>query len=376
MTIRYSTKDVTIVVPVYNEEVGIFAETMKSLRNQGAVVKVFGDSCDGVYKQIAESMGFDFIKIEEHVGKRGVLSRSMQYVDTPLVMFVDSDTVLPQGAVLDMLKYFDDHVGGVGTNITINKSGHPVSYSSEFVERVREVIFKSISKNSSVMVLDGRCAMYRADLVKPLLTSKEFTENIVMGRKSKLGDDRQITSYLIRQGYRTVKDYNVYVRTYQYSSFKKFFRQQVRWGRVGWTYFFKDIWNGTARKAGALYTFDLLYMYLLPLFTTIIAILSLIYILPHIHFFFGGSGKIVYADAYLRLRLHDPSFIPIFWIIRTIVGFLNTAAIVIFGVTISVTIKKERFRVFAYGALGLLLMYISTIYALFTFFKQDKWLTR
>ncbi|CAC12002.1 membrane bound polysaccharide synthase related protein [Thermoplasma acidophilum] len=372
----FTAKDVTIVMPVYKEDPIVFEESVASASQQGSQVYVLGDDCDEPYKSIAEKHGCAFIRVSPHRGKRGILSYSMKIVKTPLVMFLDSDTVLDHGAVEDMIKYLEEDVGGVGTNISIFRNGHPVSYTSEFVERVREVIFKSMSRKSSVMVLDGRCALYRTNLVMPFLTSREFQDNTVMGKKSVLGDDRQLTSYIIRSGYRAVKDYDVYARTYQYSSFKKFFKQQIRWGRVGWTYFFKDIASGSARKAGPLYTFNLIYMYLLPIFTAVIGIMTLIYVLPHIHILFYGVIPSMRADPYLIHRIVRDHRVPLLFVARSFVDFLTSASAVIFGVSISTTMKGEKAKVFAYGSIGLLMMFVSTIYALFTFYKQDRWLTR
>ncbi|KAA8923120.1 glycosyltransferase family 2 protein [Thermoplasma sp.] len=373
---NFTAKDVTIVMPVYREDAAVFEESVIAATQQGSAVYVFGDDCDEPYRSIAEKHGCSFIKVSPHRGKRGIISYSMHIVETPLVMFLDSDTVLDRGAVDDMLKYLEADVGGVGTNISIFRNGHPVSYTSEFVERVREVIFKSMSRKSSVMVLDGRCALYRTDLVRPFLTSKEFQDNMVMGKRSVLGDDRQITSYIIRSGYRAVKDYDVYARTYQYSSFKKFFKQQIRWGRVGWTYFFKDIASGSAKKAGPLYTFNLIYMYLLPIFTAVIGIMTLVDILPHIHLLFYGLIPSMKVDPYLMHRITRDPGLPLLFVARSFIDFLSSASAVIFGISISTTMRGEKAKVFLYGSIGLLMMFVSTIYALFTFYKQDRWLTR
>jgi len=355
---KFTPEDVTIVMPVYREDPIIFEEAVIAASKQGSKIFVFGDDCDEPYRSIANKHGCTFIRVSPHRGKRGILSHSMHFVQTPLVMFLDSDTVIDAGAVEDMIKYLDADVGGVGTNISIFRNGHPVSYASEFVERVREVIFKSMSRKSSVMVLDGRCSMYRTDIIRPFLMSREFQDNIVMGKRSVLGDDRQITSYIIRTGYRAVKDYDVYARTYQYSSFKKFFKQQIRWGRVGWTYFFKDIASGSARKAGPLYTFDLIYMYLLPIFTLVIGVLTFIYIIPHVHMLFYGITPRLRFDSYLIHRLRGDPDMPLFFVARSFINFLTTASAVIFGVSISTTMKGDRAKVFAYGSLGLLMMFV------------------
>ncbi|MGC8608765.1 MAG: glycosyltransferase, partial [Thermoplasmata archaeon] len=204
---RYTAEDVTILIPVYNEDETIFRNVIDSVSRQGSEFIVFGDSCDEPFRHITEENGGKFVHVIKHTGKRGIMSIAIDYVKTPFVMFVDSDTILPDNAEKDMMLYFSENVGGVGSNITIYNNGKGVSSSSEFVERVREVLFKALSRSGSVMVLDGRCVIYKTEIVKPFLTSVEFTDNRILGKKSVLGDDRQITSYILHSGYKAVKDY-------------------------------------------------------------------------------------------------------------------------------------------------------------------------
>ncbi|EQD49933.1 glycosyltransferase, partial [mine drainage metagenome] len=161
----------------------------------------------------------------------------MHYVDTPYVMFVDSDTLLPADSVADLLSSFTSEVGGVGANLRIVEDGRVLSYAAEFVERSREVILKAMNHNGHVMILDGGAAIYRTELVKPFILSKEFYDYRVLGRKSVAGDDRQLTSYVIKSGYKAIKNYDVNVTTPSQKSLKSYYRQQVRWARNGWYYF-------------------------------------------------------------------------------------------------------------------------------------------
>ncbi len=366
-----------MIIPVYKEDENIFRSVISSVSKQNSEFIVFGDSCEEPYKSITREYGGKFVHMVKHAGKRGIMSVAINYVETPLVMFVDSDTILPEGSESDMLLYFSEKVGGVGSNISIYNNGRGVSQSSEFVERVREVLFRALSKSGSVMVLDGRCVIYRTDVVRPFLTSEEFIENRVFGKKSILGDDRQITSYIIRSGYKAVKDYDVKVTSFQYNSYKKFFRQQIRWARVGWTYFFIDLRRGTARKAGSLYTFDLIYTYLLPVMTIAFSILTLITLLPHLSFIVTNVilGSHTLLPAVHRYAGRDHNFAWIF-LVHSLSTLLNLVGVTAFGVTISFNMKKGKLRTFAYGAIALVMLEASTIYSLFTVFKQGKWMTR
>ncbi|EQD35111.1 glycosyltransferase, partial [mine drainage metagenome] len=164
--------DVTIIVPVYNEETEFFNNVLSAVESQGTKVIVVGDGCSYPYSEIAAKHSFTFLTTLVRGGKRKALSLAMHYVDTPYVMFVDSDTLLPADSVADLLSSFTSEVGGVGANLRIVEDGRALSYAAEFVERSREVILKAMNHNGHVMILDGGAAIYRTELVKPFILSK------------------------------------------------------------------------------------------------------------------------------------------------------------------------------------------------------------
>ncbi|WP_188680941.1 glycosyltransferase [Thermogymnomonas acidicola] len=374
----YGPGDVTVVMPVYNEDVQTFRMAVNSIaRQKPARFIVVGDSSDEPYRTIATSAGAEFYLNIPRQGKRKALAYAMRMVKTPLVMFVDSDTIVPDGAIMSMASKVGPNIGGVGANIGIINDGRKVSYSSEFVERMREIIFRALSKNGSTMVLDGRCCLYRTGLISELILSEKFTDPRVLGKRSVMGDDRQMTSYIISKGYRAIKDFDVKVLTKSQESFRKFFRQQVRWARVGWYYYFKELLNGTARKAGALYTFEQTYAYTLPILLIVLGLMrfyDVIYwhlAVHHFEFYHHFHPEhLLTAMIAFNTRFKDV------FITRAMTSILDFFGLSIFAISLNAKMGKERLRVWGYGAIALLLMFITTVYGLFTFWKQGRWLTR
>lgn len=363
--------EVTIAIPVYNENVDTFRDVIRAVSQQDVNFVVVGDSSDEPYRTITTEAGGQFFHYAERGGKRKALSRLLDYVNTEYVMFVDSDTVVPPGAVESMLSMMNSRVGGVGTNIAVRNNKTPVSYSAEFLERAREVVFRAMSSHGNVMVLDGRCALYRTSVVKPLIQSDNFVNNKVLGKKSVMGDDRQITSFITKSGYKAVKDYNVTVYTDAPVDYSRFVKQQVRWARVGWTHFFKEIFNGTAKKAGWFYTFEMFYMYLLPVLVVLMAIFRL-------YFEFAVHRRVALdvlsqIEDLLLLRATHDAYISF---ARGLLLMLNAAGNLIFLSAIAAKINRERLKTFAFGSVALAIMFITTLYGLATFWKQKTWLTR
>ena len=370
--IQQNTKDVTIVIPVFNEDVNLFAKVLESSTRQGSDVIVVGDGCNAPYAEIAKKYSARFLSTPTRGGKRKALNLAMNYVETRFVMFVDSDTIIPYGAVVDLLSSFTDKIGGVGANLKIMEDGRPLSYASEFVERSREVILKAMNKSGNVMILDGGCAVYRTDLVKPFILSTQFSDYKVFGRKSVVGDDRQLTSYIIKSGYKAVKNYSVQVQTPSQKTLKSYYRQQVRWARNGWYYFFKDLFGGTSRKAGPFYTFEMLYVYLLPLIFLGLGA-SEFYLFLFAHHFSYARFTFEHAFEFFLVQVFTFRFIRITRLASTLVNFFGIS---VFGIAISNNMSRNKLKTFAFGAIGLLIMFVASIHGLLTIWKQGSWLTR
>lgn len=367
----HSPSEVTVVIPVYNEDVKVFRETISSISKQGSDFVVIGDGVGGAYQSITLEFGGKFIKKKENGGKRSCMVIAMDYVNTPFVMFVDSDTVVPKNGVRDLLSKFEPDVGGVGANLSVDVNGSPVSYSSEFVERSREVVFKAMSVSGSVMILDGPCAVYRTSIVKPFILSPEFKELTVFGKKSPqgMGDDRQLTSHVIRSNYRAVKNYDVMVKTQAKGDYKSYIKQQVRWSRTGWFYFFKDLFNGTTRKAGAFYTFELMYVYILPVILLSLSLAQLYFFsVDHVSLHLLMSMFSIQGIEFFMLHAFSPHMgILLMKIISIIVNGFGVAA---FGMAISTNILRGKIRTFAFGGLALMIMFATFFYGLLTVWKQ------
>jgi cellulose synthase/poly-beta-1,6-N-acetylglucosamine synthase-like glycosyltransferase len=364
-------RDVTIIVPVYDEKVEVFERAIDRISVQGSRFVVIGDSSYEPYRSITEEKGGIFVHLEERRGKRIAISEGMKYVETKYVMFVDSDTVIQLDAVKKMLMHFRDNTGGVGANVSVRKTENGASYSSEFMERTREVILRAMSTHGgSVMVIDGKCAMYRSSLVKPLLLSDEFRDYRVGGKPTMMGDDQQMTAYVIKNGYKATKCFDVVVETEPPENFKQFTRQSIRWARSSYYHFFKNLKDGTAKKAGAFYTFETVSTFLLPIITFGIGFFRL-YLELHLVAINAGNISDAIADfiSYNLLFTGRGHFIHI-------LTYIGIPGPLIFGSAVAMNLRRERLRTLGYGGVALVIIFFTSLYGFITCWKQSKWLTR
>ncbi|EET90054.1 MAG: glycosyltransferase [Candidatus Micrarchaeales archaeon] len=367
-----SKSDVTIVIPVYNENPDIFRNCVASAARQGTKLIVVGDSGPEPYRAITEENGGTFIHRKVRDGKRSALTTGVNSLDTKYVMFLDSDTVLPDNAVESMLSMFDERTGGVGAGVSVRLRNDWVSYSSEFFEKLKEVMTRALSASGAVMVLDGRCAMYRVSAIKEFMNSEEYLHNSILGVRSILAEDRHITSHVAKLGYRLVVDYNVFVKTEAQKSFVLLWKQMTRWTRAGYMYFAKEIMDGTYRKRGAFYAFEMFYMYLLPIIIIAFTAVRLYFYLGH------GFGADFTREIYVLgrvFRLGMGAFDSRF-VVYIGVQVLDFLAILGFGLAIYVRVGAKKLRTFMLGGVALLVMMFASFYGLMTVWKQKDWLTR
>jgi len=369
---KSSAKDVTIVVPVYKENVSTFNKCINAIAKQGCKFIVVGDSSNEPYRSIVEKNKGIFIWNEKRGGQRKAIATGMRLVDTAYVMIMDSDTVIPAHAVKSMLSKFGRDVGGVGTSISITPNGKWVSYSAEFFQRAKEIVSKAMAHSGTVFVISGRCGMFRTGLVKPFLISKEFSGSKIFGRKNIIAEDQHLTSHVIKSGYRAVIDYETKVFTDSQENFRLFFYQLVRWAKGGYLFFFKELSDGSYAKKGALYSFETFYIYLLPIAILAMGLVRLDLIYTYnIHNATINSGIMGLLGIFF-INISNPAIIAY----QQIAFVLGVSGTIIFLLVLSRTLNRKKLKTIALGGITSLLMFCAAIYALATIWDQESWGTK
>ncbi|MDE1870676.1 MAG: glycosyltransferase [Candidatus Micrarchaeota archaeon] len=364
--------DATVIVPVYEEDPETFKQCIEAIKLQGSKFIVVGDSSNEPYRKITTGNGGSFIFLKKHSGQRAAHAAAMKHVDTKYVLLVDSDTIIPPNALKSMLSKMDDGIGGVGTRISIKPDGW-VSYSAEFFQRAKDVIFKAMASSGYIFVVGGRCCLLRTSAVKGFMASEEFLESKVLGRKCIIAEDMHITNHMRKLGYKAVIDYGVNVVTDAPRTFGSLFKQMVRWARGGYIYFLKDIADGAFFKNGALYSFEMFYIYLLPVTILVTGIIRIQIMMEYgasniIGSGIGSIGNLMFLNTKLM-----GSGVATYMGIAMIVSTIGT---IVFLLTLLKFITKSRLKTMALGGITSLIMFLASIYALATVWKQDDWLTR
>ncbi|MGA8542121.1 MAG: glycosyltransferase [Thermoplasmata archaeon] len=362
--------DVTIVIPVHNASPDVFEACVSAVATQGSRWWVIGDAADLPYRTITERHGGSFLPLRERVGKKGALGAGLEKVTTPLVLFVDCDTVLPPGAVTRLASHFSPRVGGVGASLSVQDTGTVHARAAEFIERAREVVLRAMSARGNVLYLDGATAMYRTEVIRPFVRSSEFRDSRLFGRATALGDDWMLTDFLLREGYETVRAYETRVVTYPQPTFSGFVRQNVRWSRSNWIRLGSYVRRGAPRGVGRFYMFEVAGTYLLP----VVAWVTLAARLPILtHSLSEASGSL---DSLGLVFLHQfgltsrESWLEFSRLSLTVLGAFATGA---FTGAVVRDHRGPRLRFLANGTLGAVVLFLTSLYGLLTFWKRPAW---
>jgi hyaluronan synthase len=226
---------ISVVVPVYQEDPEIFAYAIESwLANGVDEVILVIDSSDRTCQEIATRYPVTVI-ITDTPGKRDALRRGWEAASTPLVALVDSDVIWAHDVAAQVcMPFADPVVGGVSTRQNVyNPKG--------FLQRVNDMYldYRYFDENAAqtalgraISCISGRTAVYRRDLL--LEISDEFFAETFMGVPCMSGDDKCLTSLLLKRGHRTVLQRSARVWSTFPGKLKTFLRQRLRWARNTW----------------------------------------------------------------------------------------------------------------------------------------------
>jgi cellulose synthase/poly-beta-1,6-N-acetylglucosamine synthase-like glycosyltransferase len=228
-------EELTVVVPVYQEDPEIFARAIESwLDNRVAEVILVIDASDRTCQEIAARYPVRVL-ITDVPGKRHALRLGWEAASTPLVALVDSDTIWASDVAERVAMPFADHrVGGVSTRQNVyNPDG--------FLQRVNDMYldYRYFDENAAQTVagraiscVSGRTAVYRRRLLREV--ADDFMSEEFLGVPCMSGDDKCLTSEVLKRGHQTVLQRSARVWSTFPGTPRTFFRQRLRWARNTW----------------------------------------------------------------------------------------------------------------------------------------------
>ncbi|MDP3698216.1 MAG: glycosyltransferase [Nanoarchaeota archaeon] len=228
---------VSVIIPFYNEEVGLLLRTVRSAygcegEKEIIVIDDGSTSKEGYNEllKLKKTIPFQLMRYEQNKGKRHAQVVGFKMAKGDIIVTLDSDTLLDKKAIINLIKPFsDEKVGATTGQLEI------LNRKKNFLTRLISARYwnafnferKSQSALGVIVCCTGSISAYRTSFIKNIID--KYQNQIFMGKKCTYGDDRHLTTLVLKANY-TVK----YVKdaigfTFTPDTWRKFLKQQTRW---------------------------------------------------------------------------------------------------------------------------------------------------
>ncbi len=235
------TPSVSVVIPVFNEEDEI-EHTVKTWLDSDypdgkyEVIVIDDGSRDGTLEKLVklkqEMFGKPLVadSLGKNKGKKYAQVRGFEHAKGEIIVIADSDSY-PQNnqAIREIVQPFTDpkiggacgHTDVANTRTWLGKM-QKLRYWSAF-DRYK----RSESVTGSVICLSGCFSAVRRIALDNIVD--EWLHQSFMGREASYGDDRALTTLLLKYGWNTIYVPSAKAKTIVPETWRKFWRQQMRW---------------------------------------------------------------------------------------------------------------------------------------------------
>jgi biofilm PGA synthesis N-glycosyltransferase PgaC len=219
--------EVTLIVPAYNEASILDAKVNNCLSLDYPASKlkllfITDGSTDSSAHVLAAYPAVHHLHISERGGKSMAENRSIQYVNTPYVVFTDCNTMLNPEALRVMLAHYQDpEVGAVSGEKHVLSDGSTSGSGEGLYWKYESFLKRCDSKIYSLMGAAGELVSFRTELFSPL-------ENDV------ILDDFIQSMRIVGAGYRVVYEPKAYAMEPPSASLEEEMERKVRICAGGW----------------------------------------------------------------------------------------------------------------------------------------------
>lgn len=223
----------SVIVPVVDEKPEDFRRVLQSIKDNGPteVLVVINGARNKKLEAVCDQMGVPRIWRSEP-GKRQALIYGMRFARGNITVLQDSDTLWAHDTLEELIKPFaDKKVGGVTTHQRIyGRDRHPLARFADWMEDTRTSFsMPAMSSFGTVGCLPGRTIAFRREVIARNVD--KFLSETFLGIHLEISDDRTLTNYALKDGYKTVYQRTARVWTDTPVTWKKYMRQQYRWAQ-------------------------------------------------------------------------------------------------------------------------------------------------
>lgn len=262
-------------------------------------------------KEIAAKKGVNVrvINWEVNKGKREGMAECVRLSTHDIIIYIDSDSFIEPDTARELVKYFTDKkVAAVAGHAFVANAEENALTKMQAVRYY--VAFKAYKASEalygSVTCCSGCCSAYRREHLLEVI--HDWYHQTFLGIRCTYGDDRSLTNFLLKKGYKTLYSPTAISYTFVPDTFKKFMRQQLRW---------KKSWVRENLKAGLfmwkrnpIMNISFYVGVILPLLAPVIVVRALVWypLATHktpFYYLFGLALMAVVYGLYYRIHIKD-----------------------------------------------------------------------
>lgn len=215
--------EVTLLVAAYNERECIEEKVRNSFEldypaHKLKLLFITDGSTDGTPEELRKFGRITVLHQEQRAGKIGAINRAMQYVETPIVVFSDANTMFNKSAIRELVKHYQDpDVGAVSGEKRIRQmDSDSVSGAGEGLYWKYESFLKKLDSDLySVVGAAGEMFSIRSGLFE------EVESDTIL-------DDFIISLRIAEKGYRVIYEPNSYAMETPSSSINEEMKRKIR----------------------------------------------------------------------------------------------------------------------------------------------------
>lgn len=226
--------ETSIIIPVVDEPTNVFTFMLQRIQghNPEEILVVINGERNLNLQNICDELGVRWVWTEQP-GKRNALKIGIEHTTKEIVVLVDSDTIWNETETLDeLVKPFNNaEIGGVSTRQQIfGETRNVITLWASWLEEIRNrYSMPAMSVHGQVGCLPGRTIAFRRTVIENSM--EEFLNEQFLGVKLEVSDDRSLTNYCLKQGYKTVMQDTSIVWTDAPTKWRVLYKQQLRWAR-------------------------------------------------------------------------------------------------------------------------------------------------
>lgn len=232
----------TVIVPAYNESSGVLAalESICDLDYPADKLEIIAindgsrdDTWEWIQKAVEKSGNrITAINLTRNGGKKAALCHAISMSKNPIIITVDSDSLLEKNSFKALVApMVDENIGAVAGTIRV-KNMH-----SGIMPRMIDVCFVfgcdfmrcAQSVLGYVLCTPGAISAYRRSTITPLLS--RWQSQTFFGAPATIGEDRALTSLILRTGKKVVCQSNAVAFTEVPNNYPKLCKMLLRWTR-------------------------------------------------------------------------------------------------------------------------------------------------